>query len=62
MRRPNGTREWLGDLYDRHAAALFRYAVMILADREAAAELTGDPLNTIASRYRYALEKLRTVL
>ena len=26
------------------------------------AESTGDPLNTIASRYRYALEKLRTSL
>ena len=26
------------------------------------AEATGDPLNTIASRYRYALDKLRTSL
>ena len=26
------------------------------------AEMTGDPLNTIASRYRYALEKLKAML
>lgn len=39
MRRPNGTREWLGALYDRHAAGLYRYAVMILADRDAAADV-----------------------
>ena len=38
MRRPNATREWLGALYDRHAAGLYRYAVMILADRDAAAD------------------------
>ena len=38
MRRPHGTREWLGALYDRHAAGLYRYAVMILADTEAAAD------------------------
>jgi DNA-directed RNA polymerase specialized sigma24 family protein len=26
------------------------------------ADLTGDPANTVASRYRYALEKLRAQL
>ena len=31
-------REWLGALYDRRAAGLYRYAVMILADTEAAAD------------------------
>ena len=38
MGRPHGTREWLGALYDRHAAGLYRYAVMILADTESAAD------------------------
>jgi RNA polymerase sigma-70 factor (ECF subfamily) len=26
------------------------------------ADLTGEPLNTAASRYRYAMEKLRAIL
>ena len=39
MRRPrDDSTEWLGRLYDEHASALYRYAVMILADREAAAD------------------------
>lgn len=38
MRRPDGTREWLGHLYDRHAASMYRYAVMLLADRDGAAD------------------------
>jgi RNA polymerase sigma-70 factor (ECF subfamily) len=46
MRRPHGTREWLGALYDRHAAGLYRYAVMILADRDAA----GDALQQVFTR------------
>jgi RNA polymerase sigma-70 factor (ECF subfamily) len=46
MRRPHGTREWLGALYDRHAAGLYRYAVMILADREAA----GDAVQQVFTR------------
>jgi RNA polymerase sigma-70 factor (ECF subfamily) len=29
---------WLGALYDRHADSLYRYAVMILADRAAAGD------------------------
>ena len=46
MRRPHGTREWLGALYDRHAAGLYRYAVMILADRDAA----GDAVQQVFTR------------
>jgi RNA polymerase sigma-70 factor (ECF subfamily) len=46
MRRPHGTREWLGALYDRHAARLYRYAVMILADRDAA----GDAVQQVFTR------------
>jgi RNA polymerase sigma-70 factor (ECF subfamily) len=30
--------EWVGSLYDRLGASLYRYAVMILADRDAAAD------------------------
>jgi RNA polymerase sigma-70 factor (ECF subfamily) len=37
MRRPADTStEWIGRLYDRHAAALYRYAVIVLADPAAA--------------------------
>jgi RNA polymerase sigma-70 factor (ECF subfamily) len=50
MRRPHGTREWLGDLYDRHAAALYRYAVMILADREAAADAVQQVFTRLVDR------------
>ena len=46
MRRPHGTREWLGALYDRHAAGLYRYAVIILADRDAA----GDAVQQVFTR------------
>ena len=52
MRQPNGTREWLGDLYDCHAAALYRYAVMILADREAAADAVQQVFARLAGRSR----------
>ena len=31
--------EWIGRLYDRHGAALYRYAVMVLADPAAAADV-----------------------
>jgi RNA polymerase sigma-70 factor (ECF subfamily) len=40
--RPPSTgtaREWLGALYDAHGAALFRYALMILADRSEAEDV-----------------------
>lgn len=51
MRRPpNGTREWLGALYDRHAAGLYRYAVMILADREAAADAVQQVFTRLVDR------------
>ncbi len=30
--------EWIGQLYDRYGAALYRYAVMVLADPAAAAD------------------------
>jgi RNA polymerase sigma-70 factor (ECF subfamily) len=32
-------REWLKELYDAHGAALFRYALMILADRSEAEDV-----------------------
>src|SRR6267142_5547113 len=31
--------EWIGRLYDRHGAALYRYAVMVLADPAGAADV-----------------------
>jgi hypothetical protein len=36
--RRDGSGDWLGALYERFAASLFRYASMILADRAAAAD------------------------
>ena len=50
MRRPHGTREWLGALYDRHAAGLYRYAVMILADTEGAADAVQQVFTRLADR------------
>ena len=50
MRRANGTRGWLGELYDRHAAGLYRYAVMILADREAAADAVQQVFTRLVDR------------
>ncbi len=37
--RRDASGDRLADLYDCHAAALFRYAVMIVADRSAAADV-----------------------
>src|SRR4051812_35185739 len=31
--------EWIGLLYDRHGASMYRYAVMVLADPAAAADV-----------------------
>jgi RNA polymerase sigma-70 factor (ECF subfamily) len=50
MRRPHGTREWLGALYDHHAAGLYRYAVMILADTEAAADAVQQVFTRLVDR------------
>jgi RNA polymerase sigma-70 factor (ECF subfamily) len=50
MRRPHGTREWLGALYDRHAAGLYRYAVMVLADTEAAADAVQQVFTRLVDR------------
>jgi RNA polymerase sigma-70 factor, ECF subfamily len=38
MTRPadDSSPEWIGRLYDSHAAALYRYAVIVLTDRSAA--------------------------
>ena len=67
MRRPrDDSSEWLGALYDRYAAGLYRYALMILADREGAAdavhqvfvklsERSGEKLATEASYLRRAV-------
>jgi RNA polymerase sigma-70 factor, ECF subfamily len=38
MPRPSDD-EWIGLLYDRHGAALYRYAVMVLADPAGAADV-----------------------
>ena len=36
---PPTDEEWIGPLYDRYGASLYRYAVMVLADPEAAADV-----------------------
>ena len=39
MSRDGGdSQDWIGDLYDRHGAVLYRYALMILANDAAAAD------------------------
>ena len=38
MTRPPSD-EWIGELYDRYGAALYRYAAMVLADPAAAADV-----------------------
>jgi RNA polymerase sigma-70 factor (ECF subfamily) len=39
MSRDGGnSQSWIGDVYDRHGAALYRYALMILAHEAAAAD------------------------
>ena len=38
MTRPTGD-DWIGPLYDRYGASLYRYAVMVLADPAAAADV-----------------------
>jgi RNA polymerase sigma-70 factor (ECF subfamily) len=37
-RRDDATSDWIAQLYDRHAAGLYRYALMVLANREEAAD------------------------
>ena len=37
---PSSDEHWIAGLYDRHGAALYRYAVMVLADPAAAADAT----------------------
>ena len=37
MTRPSD--EWIGQVYDRYGAALYRYAVMVLADPAGAADV-----------------------
>lgn len=36
---PRPSDEWIGQLYDRYGAALYRYAVMVLADPAGAADV-----------------------
>jgi hypothetical protein len=38
MPRDERATPWIVELYDRHGAALYRYAVMLLADPAAAAD------------------------
>jgi RNA polymerase sigma-70 factor (ECF subfamily) len=51
----------IGRLPPEQREVLHLHAFVGLTFREIA-NLTGDPANTIASRYRYALEKLRALL
>lgn len=51
----------IGELPAEQREVLHLHAFAGMTFREIA-ELTGDPANTVASRYRYALEKLRAQL
>ncbi len=45
-----GAADWIGGLYDRHAAGLYRYAVMILANPSAAADAVHDVFVAVLRR------------
>jgi RNA polymerase sigma-70 factor (ECF subfamily) len=63
----DGPADWIGLLYDQHADALHRYAVMILADSAAASDavhsvflaIAGQPAGHIRSVERYLRRALR---
>jgi len=63
----NGPADWLGVLYDRHADALYRYAVMLLADSAAASDavhqvflaIAGRPSSHIREEERYLRRAVR---
>src|SRR5579862_5217615 len=48
----DGPADWIGDLYDKHAGALYRYAVMITADAGAAGDAVQQVFLEIASKPR----------
>jgi DNA-directed RNA polymerase specialized sigma24 family protein len=66
----SGPADWIGVLYDRHAGALYRYAVMILADSAAASDavhqvflgIAGKPPGHIRAEERYLRRRCATVL
>jgi RNA polymerase sigma-70 factor, ECF subfamily len=45
-------KEWIGPLYDRYGAALYRYAVMVLADPAAAADVVQTVFVALVRRRR----------
>ena len=63
----SGPVDWIGVLYDRHADALYRYAVMILADSAAASDavhqvflgIAGKPPGHIRSGESYLRRAVR---
>jgi len=63
----SGPGDWIGALYDRHADALYRYAVMILADSSAASDavqqvflgIAGKPAGHIREEERYLRRAVR---
>ena len=51
-RRKDATSDWIAQLYDRHAAGLYRYALMVLADREDAADAVHQVFARLAGGQR----------
>ena len=50
MSRPSG--EWIGQLYDRYGAELYRYAVMVLADSEVASDVVQTVFLSLLRQWR----------
>jgi len=50
MSRDERSAPWIADLYDRHGAALYRYAVMLLADPAGAADAVQQVFVAMLSR------------
>ena len=62
MRRPHGTREWLGALYDCHAAGLYRYAVTVSGHSDAAGDAVQQVSTRLVDRQRPEIEQLRRAI
>jgi RNA polymerase sigma-70 factor, ECF subfamily len=61
MTRPSD--EWVGQLYDRYGAALYRYALMVLADPAGAADVVQTVFVGLLRRWRPpSLDSLGTAL
>jgi len=63
-RRSSGgaTADWLGRLYDRHGAGLYRYALMILADPASAADVVHDVFVALLEGRNAAIEETERYL